>query len=353
MPAVGELPDSGVGDPKLRKSGHRPLDRDDLMLIAALQAMPRAPWNSIGAQAGMSSSTAARRWARLQREGVAWISAYPAARVATTAYCWIDVAPDSRASVTGGLAARPEVYWVERIDGEASFFLAVAGPTPREVEDLVADIATQHGVRGVRMQLCRSVLHDGSRWVPHRSAPIVVADELVWRARPSGAVPTPTGIDLQLYEALMDDGRMSYRQLADRAGVSERTVRRRLTDLVDKRAIVARCDVAREALGYDVGFLVAARWNRRWRSLVGVAARMPATRLVAGLSGETPLLFHFWGRSVADADAILARLESVAPDLDIVRLDVTTRAVKRFGRVFGEDGRVSGHAAAIPYPRRG
>jgi hypothetical protein len=48
----------------------------DLQLLHALQISPRVPWNVLGDVLGISSTTAARHWARLSGEGLAWVTAY-------------------------------------------------------------------------------------------------------------------------------------------------------------------------------------------------------------------------------------------------------------------------------------
>jgi DNA-binding Lrp family transcriptional regulator len=278
------------------------------------------------------------------REGVAWISAYPAPRFASIGYCWVESAPAERRSVGAVLAAHPATYWVEAIDGGAAYFAGIVGRSPRDLDATVAAIGAHPGVTAVRLQLCRSILHDGTRWTP--PDPRAVRDHgddgLVWRAEESapGAVLAPA--DLELYRALVVDGRASFLELATRTGLSDRTIRRRLAMLLDDGALHTRCDVARDVVGLEVGFFLSVAWTPGWRRLVSAAARTTGARLVAGVTGDAPFLLHFWGRSAADVDRVVGRLERACPDLPLLRIDLATRPVKRFGRIFGPDGRVAG-----------
>ncbi|MEK0100560.1 AsnC family protein, partial [Streptomyces sp. A475] len=50
-------------------------EETDLALVDALQTDPRAPWSRIGPAVGVDATTAARRGARLERAGLAWVTA--------------------------------------------------------------------------------------------------------------------------------------------------------------------------------------------------------------------------------------------------------------------------------------
>lgn len=320
------------------------VDDDDLQIVAALQADPRAAWATVGRRVGLSATTASRRWHRLVRDGVAWVSAYPAPQFACVGYCWIEVEPAERRSVGALLAAHPATYWVEALDGGAAYFAGIVGSAPRDLNATVTALGTAPGVASIRWQLARSILHDGTRWTPPglRADPVDENDGLVWRAAQNEPGRAVGAADIELYRALVVDGRATFLELAERTGLSDRTVRRRLTSLIDGGGLHTRCDVARDMVGLEVGFFISIGWTASWRSVVGAAPRMAGARLVAGVTGDAPFLLHFWARSIADLDRTLGRLERVAADVPIVRIDVATRPIKRFGRLFGPDGRVAG-----------
>ena len=344
--ATADLLLFGAGDRSAHESGQpRPVDDDDLQIVAALQADPRAAWATVGRRVGVSATTASRRWHRLVRDGVAWVSAYPAPRFASLGYCWVEAAPAARRHVGALLAVHPATFWVEAIDGGAAYFAGMVGRTPRDLDDAVSVLGADPGVTSIRTQVCRSILHDGTRWTPPdpRTGHGIDGDGVVWR--PDESLPARvTPADLELYRALVLDGRASFLELAERTGLSDRTIRRRLTALLGDGTLHTRCDVARDAVGFDIGIFISVGWTESWRSLVTAAARMTGARLVAGVTGDAPFLLHFWGRSAADIDRILGRLERVSPTLPITRIDVATRPIKRFGRIFGPDGRVAGLA---------
>ena len=52
------------------------LTEQDLKLVDALQAAPRASWSTLGKALGLGAVTAARRWDGLVERGDAWLTAY-------------------------------------------------------------------------------------------------------------------------------------------------------------------------------------------------------------------------------------------------------------------------------------
>src|SRR5690606_4785018 len=61
-----------------RMSALEVLPEVDLAIVHALQVAPRASWQRIGAVIGLDPATAARRWARLEEQRVAWLTIWPA-----------------------------------------------------------------------------------------------------------------------------------------------------------------------------------------------------------------------------------------------------------------------------------
>ena len=94
------------------------LDEVDLALVNALQLQPRAPWALVGDVLGINPVTAARRWARLESEGLAWISAYPPITPhQANAFVEIACEPGQGLSVAGENGR--ELNWTAAWDGPA------------------------------------------------------------------------------------------------------------------------------------------------------------------------------------------------------------------------------------------
>ncbi|MBM7366894.1 Lrp/AsnC family transcriptional regulator [Gordonia hydrophobica] len=327
-------------------SGQEVLSDEDQLLIGAIQERPRASWQDIARAVNSSASTVARRFEKLRADGLAWVTVYPARLVATTGYCWVSVSPAARRDVTVRLAAHPATFWIEELDGDRAFFVGLGASSLRRLTQFVGEIAAMPGVTDTVLQTSRSVLHDGSLWFP-RLAGTAGPHAPVWRAELPESIAHPTPQDLRMFDALMRDGRVTYVDLAAAAGVSERTVRRRLPQMFDGGLLNSRCDVSREALGMQAGILLSVRWTPKWRALIDVATRISGARLVAGTSGSAPFLLHFWIKTVGEGDRILATLQNAVPDLEVERIDYAVRTVKRYSRFFGPDGIATGFTGDV------
>ncbi|MGG2465026.1 Lrp/AsnC family transcriptional regulator [Streptomyces sp. RGM 3693] len=139
-------------------------------------------------------------------------------------------------------------------------------------------------------------------------------------------------VDRQLLEALSRDGRAGHTELAAAAGVSESTVRRRLTVLRRAGVLVFLVDVPPAALGFrtEARLWMSVRPSR----LTAVAAAMaghPEASFVAMTTGPTNLLAAVTCRDPLDLARYLT--ERIA-SLDAIRTMETApviRTVKRAG----------------------
>ncbi|NEB81972.1 Lrp/AsnC family transcriptional regulator, partial [Streptomyces sp. SID14478] len=137
----------------------------DLALIDALQTDPRAPWSRIGPALGIDATTAARRWARLERDGLAWVTAYAGPATATVAYVELTCAPGEVEELTARLVALPWVFSAEHVVGDYDLFLSVAAPDLPSLGRRVTDgLGRLPGVRATRTRLSMRLYQEGSGW---------------------------------------------------------------------------------------------------------------------------------------------------------------------------------------------
>ncbi|WP_338700057.1 Lrp/AsnC family transcriptional regulator [Streptomyces sp. Q6] len=137
----------------------------DLALIDALQTDPRAPWTRIGPAVGIDATTAARRWARLEREGLAWITAYAGPATATVAYVELTCTPGELEELTARLVTLPWVFSAEHVVGDYDLFLSVAASDLPALGRRVSEsIGRLPGVRATRTRLSMRLYQEGSGW---------------------------------------------------------------------------------------------------------------------------------------------------------------------------------------------
>ncbi|QNS04373.1 Lrp/AsnC family transcriptional regulator [Streptomyces xanthii] len=324
----------------------------DLALIDALQTDPRAPWSRVGPAVGIDATTAARRWARLEREGLAWVTAYAGPATTTVAYVEVTCRPRRVEELAARLVALPWVFSAELVVGDYDLFLSVAAPDlPALGRRVTEDIGRLPGVRGTRTRLSMRLYQEGSNWK-------VRALEPAGRARLTahGAAGAMTGsttpcaflprddVDLKLLLALGANGRAGYAELAERVGISESTVRRRLARELRDREILLRCDLAQQLAGWPALATYRARVPHGELDSTGAAlARLPQMRLCTSVTGSCNLLFSVWLRDLDGMAGLESLLDDRFPRLRIEDRTVTLRTAKRMGRLLDDHGRARGY----------
>jgi len=108
------------------------VDEVDLALVNALQIRPRASWSLVGRVVGIDPVTAARRWERLERNGQAWISAYPPITPnQANAFVEIECEPGRGVPVAEELAEDPQAMTVDVTAGGRDVLVTVCAPNPQ------------------------------------------------------------------------------------------------------------------------------------------------------------------------------------------------------------------------------
>ncbi|MFG3092836.1 Lrp/AsnC family transcriptional regulator [Streptomyces antibioticus] len=323
----------------------------DLQLIHALQIHPRAPWSLVGAVLGVSPATVARRWARLNDAGLAWVTGYRAygpRSVADPASAMVIArcVPARVTAVAAELATHPECPAVEVVSGSGDLALIVAADDREALIDyLLGRFAAVDGLLPVRTMWVTRFFTEGSRW---RLRALTREQTRVLQAeagpRPALAGPSPGRADPageRLVDLLAEDGRMAYAELAARAGTSEPTVRRKVRALLESGRLALRCDLAPQAAGRPVLVTLTARVPADRLEAAGrTLAQLPETRLVAGVVGDADLWAGFWLPTIADTHRLERTLLERLPELHVVDRLVGMRSVKRVGQLLDERGRL-------------
>jgi DNA-binding Lrp family transcriptional regulator len=353
LAAVRRVPqgsaDSLFKDPPLRPSAE--LDGLDLLLVTALQTTPRADWQRLGQLLGTSASTAARRWARLTQEGLAWQSCHPLDLPGMSPFAAlfeIDTAAGQLFQVAAQLAEDPHVFDVIHLTG-ARDLLVLAGFSDHAqlARYIGVRLAGLDGVIATRAQVATAIHTEASGWRADRlpTRPGAAARSPV-PALATGAAPRPPGgtepdeADLLLMAALSQDPRRPVAEMADRTGLSPTTVTRRLARLQTGRVLAWRCDVARVAAGWPVA---AHLWGRvppdQTAQVTTQLAGMREVRMCASISGPSNLYLTVWLRTLRHLDVFEARLAACLPALAITDRAMSLWHVKLGGHLVDPDGR--------------
>lgn len=329
------------------------LDELDYLLVTALQVAPRADWQTVGEALGLDASTVARRWARLTREGHAWISVHPAVRArapAVVAFVEVDCVAGRLHEVAAEIAEDPHVFNLEHVSGGRDLLVTAVFADQAELARYVGfRLGALDGVAASRTQVATTLHAEGSRWRLDR----LTEEQRLRLAGPDRPAPSRPvggrlleGRDLDLVRVLSEDPRQSAARLAERTGLSPTTVRRRLDRLEAEHALVYRCEVARALSGWPVSVsLWAAVPQSRAPRLAERISALREIRLCASLSGPYNLLLAAWLRSVDDIAPFESRLTERFPELAVADRALTLWPMKLGGHLLDPRGR---HLRAVP-----
>ncbi|MET7738479.1 Lrp/AsnC family transcriptional regulator [Streptomyces sp. NPDC005402] len=346
------------------------LEVDDLDrgLIHALQVDARAPFTLIADVLGSSTQTVVRRYRRLYAQAGLRVVALPAPRSAGTHQWFVRLTAATRTAhdIAVALARRPDTSWVRLTSGGTEIVAIIhttpAGPDAHAL--LLRDIPRTAGITAVSAHYLLHTYFGGPTAWRGRVDALDAVQQARLRAE-SGAGPGPntarahanttahddesaagagpepgapayllTDADRLLLDALRDDARISYADLATATGSTASTVARRLTELRARGALFFDVDVDPVLLGVTVSALLwmqvppahlddVATALARHEELAVVAATTGPTNLVAhALCRDAEELHHYLTRKVA-LDAI-TRIET-APVLRTYKAAATLR----------------------------
>ena len=275
------------------------VDLLDRRIIHALYIDPRAPFSRLAEVLGSSEQTIARRYRRLYDDRILRVvGQLDSQRLGQSDWAIrIRCAPGSAATVAGKLAQHPDTSWVQLTSGGTEIFSLVHSRdggqrTPlllsqlsigRQVVDYEAYCLLHLFATGLSAPPWPSDLSPGEIKQLHSSA----------RDSPSidRAKAKVLDSDWQLVQALADDGRAPYRQLAARTHWHETTVRRRVEELTASGVLFFDLDLAGDAFGIrSQALLWMSVAPRSLRAIGQALASHSEFPFVAATSGSTNLV---------------------------------------------------------------
>jgi DNA-binding Lrp family transcriptional regulator len=273
------------------------LDLLDRRIIHALYLDPRAPFSRLAEVLGSSEPTVSRRYRRLFDDRILRVvGQLDSQRFGQ--YDWavrIRCAPGSAPTVATKLAQHADTSWVQLTSGGTEIFSLIHSRdgeqrTPlllsqlsvgRQVVDYEAYCLLHLFATGLSAPPWPSDLSPGEiAQLPSSDSPSI--------DRPKTKVQDS---DWPLVQALADDGRAPYRQLAARTHWHESTVRRRVEELIASGVLFFDLDLANDAFGIrSQALLWMSVPPRNLRDIGQALASRPEFPFVAATSGSTNLL---------------------------------------------------------------
>ncbi|GAA4665174.1 MULTISPECIES: Lrp/AsnC family transcriptional regulator [Amycolatopsis] len=319
----------------------------DLELLHGLQIAPRVSWAEAARILGSTPATLAARWARLRREGLAWVTAHRGGdyRRVVLALVEVDCLPGARADVVEAICADPRAATVEESTrGRDLLLTTITRDLAGLTEFVLDDLGSVPGVERQRTSVITTMHRDGGDWRLGALDPgQVAAFEAAARAmRPVPGVTPPADAG-PLIEVLAADGRATAADCARATGRNPATVRRQLGRLLASGVLTFRCEVAQSVSGHPVSstWTVAVSPADQERTVAALVT-LPELRMCASITGDATLAFTVWTRSLAD----LTRLEQLVgerlPWLSIRDSGINLRTPKRMGWLLDAEGRATG-----------
>lgn len=201
----------------------------DLQIIRCLQRNPRATNKAIAREVGVTEQTVASRIQALVDGGVFRVMAQRdlgASGYTLLGFVEAHVEAASPHAVAAAMADMDETFSVSICPGSPEVIANVNVERPEQFHAAVERIGSISGVSRCDLTVCHRVdkftIGAGDLSNPIRKAPPAVTQE---------------PLDEQIIELLMEDGRVSNREVARRLNVSEGTVRMRLKRMTERGVI--------------------------------------------------------------------------------------------------------------------
>lgn len=259
--------------------GEQPeLDTLDRMFVACLQANARASWSTIAMISGTSETTVARRVQQMTDSGILRIvGVLDAFRtgLGTPMLVRISCSPGMAGSVSAAIAARDDVRFVTTITGVADCVAEFIVPDRGALHQVLAEeLPAVKGVRSSDSLVVLRTFRAAQQWDPQ-----LLDRESTARLQSHEMTPFEDGaltavteldeVDHTIAQALGEDGRMPYRDLSARVGVSETTIARRVDSLISTGCLHFRTVIAPALLGYGTEVMLWLTVDARHLDRVG------------------------------------------------------------------------------------
>jgi DNA-binding Lrp family transcriptional regulator len=139
------------------------------------------------------------------------------------------------------------------------------------------------------------------------------------------------------------DGRASYAELAELAGVSATSARRQVSRLLRSRVIIPRTDMSAATSGWPVQVYL---WANAPVDVLAESARALSrfrqARWCATVTAGPSLVLGAWLRTVEEVHRLELAIAAKLPRVEIIDRLIVLRTVKRMGRLLDNSGRATG-----------
>ncbi|WP_157416576.1 Lrp/AsnC family transcriptional regulator [Agromyces allii] len=332
----------------MRASG---LDDLDLQILHALQVEPRVPWTALAPILGSDPATLARRWARIERAGFAWLTTLPgSADESAAAIIEFSCAPGQATRTAEELSLDPSVYSIDLTSGRRDLVATLVAPNDAELAEAVIErFGRLTGVRSVQSHIVNLTLRLGSNWTVRALSDAQV--DRIPAPRPPRAGSArhvdPTVVE-GMRRVLERDGRASYGTIAERLGISPQRAGDYLARLRQTDRLLIRADVSGPYSTWPIvsWFFIQAP-TATIESSAAKLAEMPEVQFATVVTGPYNVIVAVSSKSRAEVVRREADLERSLPGARIVDRSMVLRVHKHLGRLISPEGFATGESIPL------
>ena len=306
------------------------LDDVDRQLTQCLGVDGRASFAAIAEVLRVSDQTVARRYRRLRSAGALRVVGLRSLKAGTASwFLRLRCVPGSGEAIAAALARRADTAWVQLLSGDTEVLCSLRGEAHEGTDSLLARLPRSGRIVAVTAY---SRLHmfsggpDGLGFLdvlpPSRVAPL---------RRPAPGGPIEFGdLDDALFGVLEVDGRAPYADLAAATGWSETTVRRRVDQLRDARALYLDLELDLPTFGYrSVAWMWMSVPPSHLAAVGDALAKFPEVAYAAATTGPANLVACAVCRSQEELYEFLTDKIGALPGVGRVETAPVIRTVKQ------------------------
>jgi DNA-binding Lrp family transcriptional regulator len=292
----------------------------DGKILHALQLSPRVSFRRIADVLDVPEQTIARRYHKLQRDGVVRVIGLVNPRVYGECQWVVRVhaKPDDLPRLAEVLVRRPEVTHANVLSGWTELVCVVRAPLGETRDSILQRLPRTSAVLGLEVDLILRVFGEpaSAPWTAYghtldaRQAALIHHGETVSRPVNPAA---PSEEDQPLFDALAADGRAPHARLAQHTGWSAARVKRRIAALEASDTLAFDVDLLPDRLGFKVNAMLWLTTPPRHLAVVAkqIAAHKEVASVIA-VSGRNNLQAVVICRDVDDLYCYVAdRLASI------------------------------------------
>ncbi len=286
-------------------------DALDHRIIAALQLNGRASWKQVAVAVGANESTVARRGQHLLDSGLVSVTGvldHLRCGLGSSLYVRMRSRPGRANDVAADVAGLASTRFVTVVTGSSDIVAEFVVPTHRDAARIIVEELPRPDelVETETMLVLRKFSAveewDTQLLSPEAAIPLRSKVPLPHSGHRDWHEPEQLSArEFAIVAVLADDGRSTYSQVAERVGVSESTVGRRIESLMQRGCLRFRTLFETSLIGLDVEFLQWLSVDPSQVEHVGLQlAKEPSTRMVSATSGRFNLLLHGTLRGYGD-----------------------------------------------------